>query len=71
MLSEIFRLYYISPAQAKSTLDELFSTEGDLTSVVKITEETTTRSIIVRGKEKDIDFVDKIIKEIDIRTKQF
>ena len=70
VLSEIFRLYYISPAQAKSTLDELFSTEGDLGSVVRITEEKTTRSIIVRGKEKDLDVVDKIIKEIDIRTKQ-
>ena len=30
----------------------------------------TTRSIIVRGKEKDLDVVDKVIKEIDIRTKQ-
>ena len=70
VISEIFRLYYISPAQAKSTLDELFSTEGELASVVKITEEKTTRSIIVRGKEKDLDVVDKIIKEIDIRTKQ-
>ena len=70
VISEIFRLYYISPAQAKITLDELFSTEGELASVVKITEEKTTRSIIVRGKEKDLDVVDKIIKEIDIRTKQ-
>ena len=70
VISEIFRLYYISPAQAKLTLDELFSTEGELASVVKITEEKTTRSIIVRGKEKDLDVVDKIIKEIDIRTKQ-
>jgi len=70
VISEIFRLYYISPAQAKSTLDELFSTEGEIGSLVKITEEKTTRSIIVRGKEKDLDVVDKIIKEIDIRTKQ-
>ena len=26
--------------------------------------------IIVRGKEKDLDVVDKLIKEIDVRTKQ-
>ena len=70
VISEIFRLYYISPAQAKSTLDELFSSEGEIGSLVRITEEKTTRSIIVRGKEKDLDVVDKIIKEIDIRTKQ-
>ena len=37
---------------------------------IQITEEVTTRSIIVRGKEKDLDVVDKVIKEIDVRTKQ-
>ena len=69
IISEIFRLYYITPTQAKTTLGELFSAEGLQTSI-SITEETTTRSIIVRGKEKDLDVVDKVIREIDIRTKQ-
>ena len=69
IFSEIFRLYYITPAQAKKTIEELFSA-GDGGSVITITEETTTRSIIVRGREKDLDVVDKVIKEIDIRTKQ-
>ena len=70
--SEIFRLYYITPAQAKSTIEELFtSTAGESSyTPIQITEEITTRSIIVRGKEKDLDVVDKVIKEIDIRTKQ-
>ena len=70
--SEIFRLYYISPQQAKETIEELFkqgSGDGSFTPI-QITEEITTRSIIVRGKEKDLDVVDKVIKEIDIRTKQ-
>ena len=70
--SEIFRLYYISPAQAKKTISELFtagSGEGAYVPI-QITEEVTTRSIIVRGKEKDLDVVDKVIKEIDVRTKQ-
>ena len=68
-LSEIFRLYYITPIEAKKTLTNLFS--GDVGgSPVQITEEKTTRSIIVRGKQKDLDVVDKVIKEIDIRTKQ-
>ena len=70
VISEIFRLYYISPAQAKITLDELFKAVDEASSLVQITEEKTTRSIIVRGKEKDLDVVDKIIKEIDVRTKQ-
>ena len=74
IFSEIFRLYYISPAQAKLTLDELFTAESGGESggysPIQITEEITTRSIIVRGKEKDLDVVDKVIKEIDVRTKQ-
>ena len=71
ILSEMFRLYYISPAQAKKTITELFTAVGDSSySPIQITEETTTRSIIVRGKEKDLDVVDKVIKEIDVRTKQ-
>ena len=74
IFSEIFRLYYISPAQAKATLDELFTAqsggESASYSPIQITEEITTRSIIVRGKEKDLDVVDKVIKEIDVRTKQ-
>ena len=72
IISEIFRLYYISPSLAKTTIEELFqSTTGDSSfSPIKITEETATRSIIVRGKEKDLDTVDKVLKEIDIKTEQ-
>jgi len=71
IVSEIFRLYYISPAQAKTTIDELFTSTGASGfSPIQITEEVTTRSIIVRGKDEDLDVVDKIIKEIDVRTKQ-
>jgi len=70
IVSEIFRLYYISPAQAKTTILELFTSTQDSYSPIQITEEITTRSIIVRGKEKDLDVVDKVISEIDVRTKQ-
>ena len=72
VVSEIFRLYYITPAEAKATITELFTAVGDGVnySPIQITEEKTTRSIIVRGKEKDLDVVDKVIREIDVRTKQ-
>ena len=72
IISEIFRLYYISPAEAKATILELFTQTAGTGSFVpiQVTEENTTRSIIVRGKEKDLDVVDKIIREIDVRTKQ-
>ena len=35
-----------------------------------MTEEKTTRSVIVRGKENDLNVVNTLIREIDIRTKQ-
>ena len=71
IVSEIFRLYYISPSEAKVTINELFTSIGDASySPIQVTEETTTRSIIVRGKEKDLDVVDKVIREIDVRTRQ-
>ena len=72
IISEIFRLYYITPSEAKATITELFtatSTGGSFIPI-QVTEEKTTRSIIVRGKEKDLNVVDKLIKEIDVRTKQ-
>ena len=72
IVSEIFRLYYISPAEAKATILELFTQTAGTGSFVpiQVTEESTTRSVIVRGKEKDLDVVDKVIREIDVRTKQ-
>ena len=72
IISEIFRLYYITPAEAKATITELFTSDGSGGSFmpIQVTEEITTRSIIVRGKEKDLDIVDKVIREIDKRTRQ-
>ena len=70
IISEIFRLYYISPELAKSTIEALFEASEGASAPIKITEETATRSIIVRGKEKDLDTVDKVLREIDIKTEQ-
>ena len=74
ILAEIFRLYYISPTQAKTTLEDLFATQGtegaSVMSNLKITVEDTTRSIIVRGHEPDLDVIDAVIREIDVKTKQ-
>ena len=74
ILAEIFRLYYISPTQAKATLEALFATQGAegaaTMSNLTITVEDTTRSIIVRGHEPDLDTIDAVIREIDVKTKQ-
>ena len=37
---------------------------------LSITVEDTTRSIIVRGHEPDLDTIDAVIREIDVKTKQ-
>src|SRR6056300_1671293 len=74
ILAEIFRLYYLSPSEAKTTLENLFNAEGaEGTSTLKnvtINEENTTRSIIVRGYKPDFDIIDAVIREIDVKTKQ-
>ena len=79
-VAEIFKLYYITPDQAKKTLQDLYSTStttgtGATTtystlSNINITVEDTTRSIIVRGSAPDIDTIDAVIKAIDVKTKQ-
>ena len=79
-MAQLFKLYYLSPTQAKSTLEDLFglgdtggeggAATGVSVSNLNITVEETTRSIIVRGIKKDLDVVDAVIKEIDVRTKQ-
>jgi type IV pilus assembly protein PilQ len=74
MLAELFRLYYISPEQAKKTLEDLYntqSTEGtSVMSNIKITVESTTRSIIVRAHQPELDVIDAVLEKIDVKTKQ-
>jgi len=75
ILAEIFRLYYLSPSEAKNTLESLFNADSGAEGAssfknVTITEENTTRSIIVRGHKSDLDVIDSVIKEIDVKTKQ-
>jgi type IV pilus assembly protein PilQ len=78
VVTEMFKLFYITPQQAKKTLDELFSIGASsaaggavqTTSQLKITVEDYTRSILVRGRKPDIDIVDKFVKQIDTVTEQ-
>ena len=74
ILADIFRLYYISPIEAKTTLENLFKSQGpegtSTLSTIQITEENMTRSIIVRGRKADLDVIDAVLKEIDVKTQQ-
>ena len=38
---------------------------------LKITVEDTTRSIIVRGQKEDLDVIDAVIKEIDVKLNKY
>jgi len=74
ILADIFRLFYISPAEAKTTLENLFKSQGEqgtsTLSNISITEENMTRSIIVRGRKPDLDVIDAVLTEIDVKTQQ-
>lgn len=78
VVTEMWRLFYITPAQAKKTLDDLFSTgaataaggSAQTTSQLKITVEDYTRSIIVRGRKADLDIVNQFVKQIDTTSEQ-
>ena len=74
ILADIFRLYYISPSEAKTTLENLFKSQGpegtSTLSSIQITQESMTRSIIVRGRKADLDVIDAVLKEIDVKTQQ-
>ena len=73
IIAELFKLFYISPEQAKQTLEDLYTTqsvEGATMGNIRITVENTTRSIIVRGNKEELDVVDAVIRKIDIKTKQ-
>ena len=74
ILADIFRLYYISPSEAKTTLENLFKSQGpegtSTLSTIQITQENMTRSIIVRGRKPDLDVIDAVLKEIDVKTQQ-
>jgi len=74
MLAELFRLYYISPEQAKKTLEDLYNSQGaegnTAMSGINITVEDTTRSIIVRAHQPELDVIDAVLEKIDVKTKQ-
>ena len=74
ILADIFRLYYISPTEAKTTIENLFASKGaegtGTLNNLSITEESMTRSIIVRGRKPDLDVIDAVLKEIDVKTDQ-
>ena len=83
--SEIFRLYYSSPETVKSQVNEILKNidasaaageegagagSGGASSRVKITVDARLRALIVLGTMEDLNFIEKLINEIDVPTQQ-
>ena len=82
--SEIFKLYYSSPSAVKGQISEVLANmdatmaagEGGATSGmgsgdrVKMTVDERLRALIVLGSAEDLNFIEKLINQIDVPTKQ-
>ena len=74
--TEIFRLYYTDAADVKSDIESIMgssdSGEGDssASNKVQVTIDERLNSLIIQATKSELDLVAKIIKELDVRTKQ-
>jgi type IV pilus assembly protein PilQ len=74
--TEIFRLYYTKAADVKSEIQSVMgssSGEGagtDTTKQVQVTIDERLNSLIIQATKSELDLIARLIKEVDIRTKQ-
>ena len=83
--SEIFKLYYANPTQVKSQIMEVLANMDATVSAgegagagtgqgsserVKMTIDERLKSLIVLGSAEDLNFIEKLINQIDVPTKQ-
>ena len=82
--SEIFKLYYAEPSQVKSQIMEVLANMDATISAgeggesggqgssdrVKMTIDARLKSLIVLGSADDLNFIEKLINQIDIPTQQ-
>ena len=74
--TEIFRLYYTDAKDVKSDIESIMgsseSGEGDssASNKVQVTIDERLNSLIIQATKSELDLVAKIIKELDVRTKQ-
>jgi type IV pilus assembly protein PilQ len=74
--TEIFRLYYTKAADVKSEIQSVMgssSGEGagtDATKQVQVTIDARLNSLIIQATKSELDLIARLIKEVDIRTKQ-
>ena len=83
--SEIFKLFYSDPSTVKSQIEDVLSNMDATASAgeggaaagssgasdrVKMTVDSRLRALIVLGGKDDLDFIEKLVNQIDIPTKQ-
>ena len=83
--SEIFKLYYSDPGTVKSQIEEILrnmdateaagegldpSSTVSTSGRVKITVDNRLRALIVLGGKNDLDFIERLVNQIDVPTQQ-
>ena len=74
--TEIFRLYYTTPTNVKAEIESIMgaseSSDGNSGSngSVEITIDSRLKSLIIKATKAELDLIAKLIKEVDVRTKQ-
>jgi type IV pilus assembly protein PilQ len=72
--TEIFKLYYTDSKTIKTELEAVFGSGGDeaasSNSNFKITVDERLNSLIIQATKPELDLVARLIKEVDVRTKQ-
>jgi len=74
--TEIFRLYYTKAADVKSEIQSVMGSseggEGDTGTAkqVQVTIDDRLNSLIIQATKSELDLIARLIKEVDIRTKQ-
>ena len=76
LYTEIFKLYYTTAGQVSSEIQSVIngaasSAEGEESSSgVEITIDERLNYLIVKATKPELDFIERIISELDVRTKQ-
>jgi len=77
LFTEIFKLYYTEPAKVSSAIKSVINGEGGGSSDtessapgIEITIDDRLNYLIVKATKSELDFIAKIISEVDVRTKQ-
>jgi len=74
--TEIFRLYYTKAADVKSEIKSVMGlssgadTGADMAKQVGVTIDGRLNSLIIQATKSELDLIARLIKEVDVRTKQ-